>query len=147
MMLVAALCLGFTSCSDDDDDDNVVTGEGIVGTWQLTNVENHYYSGEVETFDFLPYENTYALFMKYNSNGTGTTYENEEGEWWSGDFHYTFDGNTIVGTDEDGTTTLEVLSLTKTTMVIKGKDTDDNGVDYMIQTFKRVSDDKVKNAK
>lgn len=151
MMLVAVLCVGFTSCDndDDDDDEDVVTGEGIVGTWQFISVDNHFYDGHVETENFEPYESIFSQFIKFNANGTGTFYEYEGGYGWDVDgFRYTYDAeNQLIITDEDGTQALEVRSLTDKNLVIKFKDTDDNDVDYQVQTYKRVSEDKVKNAK
>ena len=150
MMMVAMLCIGFTSCGDDDDDDDgPVTGTGLVGTWQFTTVENHYYNGDVETIDYTPYEGIYELYMQFNANGKGTTYEKEGDKKWYiwGPYPYTFDGKTISGMGEGGLDT-EVLSLTDSELVIKAtEDLDDEDVEYMIQTYKRVSNDKVKDAK
>ena len=141
-MIVAMLCVGFTSCSNDDDD--VVTGEGIVGTWKITAVENHFYNGKIETDDLTPYE----YYRKFNADGTGAEYEYEYGYGWEIDeFRYTYNGNTLIVNSDGDITNMTVHSLTSSTMVVEYKDTDDDGVDYMIQTFKRVSDDKIKNAK
>ena len=153
MMLVAMLCVGFTSCGNDDDDD-VVTGTGIVGTWQFDAVENHYKDGTSDSYSgfISQYGNTYGIFYKFESNGTGVSYEYEDGEWDFDHFQYEYDGKNTLYTSLTGN--MEVRKLTSSELVLKvvpanteDGEFDDEDVEYMIQTFKRVSDDKVKNAK
>ena len=152
MMLVAVLCVGFTSCSndDDEDDDDVVTGTGIVGTWQFDAVENYYYDGTSDSYtNYSRYENSYAMYLKFNANGSGTSYEFDDGKWYVSPYTYNFDGKYITVPDKDGK--VEVLKLTDSKLSFKitadEEDFDDKNVEYMIQTYKRVSDSKVKDAK
>lgn len=155
MMMVAMLCVGFTSCGDDDDDDDVpgqVTGTGLVGVWQQTAVENHFYGGTSESEDFTPFEKFYQHYLKFNENGTGKEYEYEYdpedgGEWYIDGFSYHYDAKNLTITNDDGVVAAEVRTLDSTTLVIKFKDTDDNDVEYQVQTYKRVSEDKIKDAK
>lgn len=67
-LLVAVLCLGFTSCSSDDDYE--INAENLLGTWQLTHSKGwEIYDGEKDEWD----EDETYFFDAYllEAGGTG----------------------------------------------------------------------------
>lgn len=157
MMLMAMLCIGFVSCDKEDlqeeevtnsSGDEEITGEGLAGTWRFVIVENYYKNGKSDRIDYTQYSSYYKQYCQFDGNGKGILYEWEQGNGWYVDpFSYTYDGTYIIGLDEDGGK-IEVLKLTSTELVLKISEyLDDETVEYMVQTYKRVKDSAVKDAK
>jgi uncharacterized protein (TIGR03066 family) len=115
-LLMVVLCVGFTSCSNDDDKSE----PSITGTWVLTKSisglansteRSTSYPGEKD-------ENT----MTFNSDGSFSYTNTEDGRTESGSGKYTYDPAkkllTTTDTKDGKTETVTVMELTEKSLVI-----------------------------
>ena len=94
ILLVFAVCMGFTSCSDDDKDEPTTgISQIIVGEWDSDSLGD---ASDINTND-LNVNNTQLGFVDsrlvFNSNGKG--YEIDEWDGTRTDFSYTIKGEVL----------------------------------------------------
>lgn len=105
LAVVTALCASFFSCSDDDDDDdNFVTTylpKTIVGK-QGSNENTYTFSYDSQN-RLTGWESRYEKnTITYGTDGKITKLYTEEGENYTSTRYYTYKGNEVTVTDEDG---------------------------------------------
>lgn len=147
MMMVVALCVGFTSCGDDDDDDGPGSGSAsaLVGTWQHLGREIHYSDGTVY-FSDAEKELDAIIYIHFNADWTGAMYIHEY--WkdsWSKDLlKYQLDGKKLTFQWLSDEFSSEIVSLSKSELKLREADDDDSY--YSILTLKKVADSVIAGA-
>lgn len=98
ILMVTIVSVGFVSCGDDDEEDEIT----IVGTWR---------------YDF---GSGYVL-LTFNQNGTARYQEYDHGRWESDESaNYVYSNGSLFVTGRNGErVTIEVISLTQTTLILK----------------------------
>lgn len=110
VLMVTIVSVSFVSCGDDDDEDDIT----IVGTWK---------------YDF---SSGYGL-LTFNQNGTARYQEYDKGSWQIDESAtYIYSNGSLVVTGYNGErVTIEVISLTKTTLILK--DWPDGGANTFVR--------------
>ena len=94
ILLVFAVCVGFTSCSDDDKDEpNTGISQIIVGEWDSEFLGD---ASDINTNDLNVNDTQLGSVdsrLVFNSNGKG--YEVDEWDGTKTEFSYTISGNTL----------------------------------------------------
>lgn len=122
IMMVIALCVGFTSCGDDEEDSNggepiegPISANALVGTWK--------YVGTLYVDDG-EYENSSdrITYFHYNADGTGAKYwhSNRDYDWDMETFKYVLDQRNIIITYDhlSDSNTYEIVSLTNMELIL-----------------------------
>ena len=151
-LLVIALCVGFTSCSDDDEEENSVeiSLANLQGTWDMIKCSDDDDENPlVGTWVSIENRNSveYKDVMTINSDGTGSSaiYENGQIDKDGVDnFRYTYDENSKVFTwiweeDSDGESdvySMHVRELTGSKLVLVD-DMDEEGEGEVITYTKQ----------
>lgn len=97
ILLVFAVCVGFTSCSDDKDEPDTGISQIIIGEWDSEFLGRMSY-GEVEDLDLNDRNiSNHYMYFTFNSNGKGHDiyYNGDRSDWeWEiiEDVLYTSDG-------------------------------------------------------
>lgn len=143
--LMMALCVGFTSCSDDDDEKGGQITGSIVGTWQTTWSKGYGYDKIYNESDKWDEAYTEDIFV-FNSNGTGCLYDEEDyyedEEDYHEDFTWTLSGRTLTivygDEDEDDIEKYYVNTLSGSTLVIIYHEKDENEEEYDEISLRRI---------
>ncbi|WP_294620017.1 lipocalin family protein [uncultured Bacteroides sp.] len=132
--MVMALCVGFTSCSDDDDEG--IAGDAktlIIGTWQSTwNKGYEIYDGEKEEWDEAYTDEVYT----FKKDGTGTYKDEYDNS--TDPFTWSVSGNKLKLTYDDNDSdevVIKTLNENTAVLVVQYKDKDTEYYDEM--TFKK----------
>lgn len=136
-LLVAVLCLGFASCSDDDP---VFDEVDIVGEWYVSRSEGYYHDEDGNKKEFLDNYSRGEIEYTFYEGGTGNEWDNENKEL--SEFSWTLkNGNRLV-IDFDhvtGLVDLKIVSLTEATAVLEDSGTDEDGKYFIKRTLKRIN--------
>lgn len=109
VMMIATLCVGFTSC---DDDDEPTSTSQIYGTWE----ERFSYEGgvEVTTFEFKKNGSGLRTYRIETASGSGVTADPV-----SFTYTYTEDGTISLKFENDGTLYTGTCSITGSSMMLR----------------------------
>ncbi len=126
LVLMVALCAGFTSCSDDDDDEPAGGGDagGIVGMWQGVTSEN-YYKENGKIIEQGIAEDASDIKYDIKADGTAIMFEYGDGEWYESpacSWVYS-DGVFTVSYPWGQSQSAKVLELSDATMVLEYHET------------------------
>jgi len=132
LYLFIAIVIPFTSCKKDDDAMDTDSNEAnIVGTWKLASETENGTPVDLGPCDFI---------VTFNQNGSGSdesTFGDNCEMTENDNFTYTINEDQLSITyPGDGTFTVEIESLSNTTLVIKDVDIEEGEEDFTyIQTF------------
>ena len=131
--LMMALCVGFTSCSDDDDEKGGQITASIVGTWQST-WESGY---EIEDGEKDEWSEEYTEeILTFNADGTATNPSLSDG--YSDNFTWKISGNQLILCSGEDVEVYNSKTLNSTTLVIYEYYKEKGYEFYVEDTYKRI---------
>lgn len=143
VLLLFVTMLNFSSCSDDDEE-NVGNKSDLIGLWEPIHIEGYeIYDGEKETWneDLNEVDRGGYYQLEFLDGGIFYSYSYENG--WEKDVEdgkYRLNGKRLVLRDDPDEEEYEmtIVSLTKTTLVLEGKERYDDEEYYEKVTYKRI---------
>ncbi len=134
IVLVVALCAGFTSCSDDDDDENGGS-DSLVGVWQGESVDTSYRNGVM--YD----EDRESVRIELKGDGSYVYYDYEEEYGWdegeTGTW-YQSGNKLVICEDGDEDDALELNIVDHRTIVHEENDSYEDPYSGNLYTYKEV---------
>lgn len=108
-IMLAVVCIGFTSCEDDED-------SAIVGTWKCIGWEEYTDNGG-RVFHEDESVIGYGNYIQFKANSKGFIYRLEEGVWDKSSFEYKYYPNSYLV--DMGEITLPIYSITETELKLR----------------------------
>lgn len=146
-LLLSAMMLGFSGCSDDDEEGTSGSSSELVGTWEIVHYKYQWKeNGKVVDEDERDDSNTR---LSFHENGTCEGAEYYNGKWnWGDKGTWKYKGGKLEITyEEEGDTYKEsaiVKTLTASKLVVEFTDKfSEDGIDYedySLQEYKKIAD-------